>query len=415
MVYSDGREYRGHWSQNRFHNYGWLKLGSGDEYEGGWSNGKKQGRGSFRFYRRGAYDGEWEADQMHGAGIYVSDASESPSAENLVVEERIFCHGDMTSSQVVPYEVWLHRARQSPPSTSVLSQHHRQEAKPDSQQRENLSPTVTEREAERDPMLSWAAKRSPGKESESLQCEQDWGATTAAFQDLVAALEAELEEMKAVNTHLTKSLDEVTSVAATSQRETDRLQCENKRLLEEMERLKSANKELEKREKAAQVRGKQRKNTAKRNSSTEDGDISEMVTRNSNQPPMEDVQDRLTALAYKREEIMSPLRAPSPESGPRVDGRHDRLALTMSPRRNMLEEVADAAMHCSGLNEVENVGTRIAVICKQVINLEKQLKAVSGSDPQGYAKKKQLQAEKAKLLKEKRGLAAAKAAEGAAA
>ena len=91
------------------------------------------------------------------------------------------------------------------------------------------------------------------------------------------------------------------------------------------------------------------------------------------------------------------------------------MALTMSPRRNMLEEVADAAMHCSGLNEVENVGTRIAVICKQVINLEKQLKAVSGSDPQGYAKKKQLQAEKAKLLKEKRGLAAAKAAEGAAA
>ena len=59
-------------------------------------------------------------------------------------------------------------------------------------------------------------------------------------------------------------------------------------------------------------------------------------------------------------------------------------------------------------------GTDHASIAVQTI-LEKQLKAVSGSDPQGYAKKKQLQAEKAKLLKEKRGLAAAKAAEGAAA
>lgn len=58
--WSDGREYRGSWKNNKMEGQGIFQWPDGRQYEGNYVDDKKEGHGTFHWPDGRKYEGQWE-------------------------------------------------------------------------------------------------------------------------------------------------------------------------------------------------------------------------------------------------------------------------------------------------------------------------------------------------------------------
>ena len=58
--WSDGREYKGLWMNNKMEGHGVFEWPDGRKYEGNYVDDKKEGHGTFHWPDGRKYEGEWE-------------------------------------------------------------------------------------------------------------------------------------------------------------------------------------------------------------------------------------------------------------------------------------------------------------------------------------------------------------------